>query len=1025
MRVERSWNPIVMKDDFEFIDVQTGVSPNQLIAQQNLVFTRKVVLLVETTEGGGYWAKEDWDFPLPLGANARFVELPAGGGGSGSNPLQVIATIALIAISVWFPPAIGLTGFAGAFASAAIMIGGSLLLNMFFGNSNLPSTDAEVGKSVYSINAGGNNLRIGQPFAEWFGRQKRYPDLIQLSYTRVVNNEQYMYFFMCLGVGSYDVEGVFIGETPLLEYEGAAYNILPPGLGTPSHCSRSIVWTCMEVRGQELDTTGVKVVVSGRGTVAYYIEYDLQFPALIRYNDEGDKKSVTVTVTAQARRVDDFGDPLESWVTLHSRSYTDRTADVKRFSNKCPVPQGPGRYEVRVYRTNEASTSAKKSDKVFLIGMRAYGPNHTNYGNVTCIEGKVRASDRLNGDVTNKISVVATRKLYPVTDTGFGGAMVATESIIDAIAYMVTSENGGRQPASFLKWDVLSMMRDQIDGYGHGFSYVFTSQTNVMEACQKAGQASRMFPCLPGGQFCMVRDQLQEVPAVTYTEDDYDEASFKLTYTMVTPDSPTCVRINYIDGERWIDDYVEYYDMRGSLDRPYEIDLEGCIYRQQAYDMAAYLYRDMFDNALTVEFTTGLKGHIPSLFKKIALSATYVDWSSQGKIVAVDEANGKLYLSEPVDFGTDVEGFLYITRINGATEGPFAVTPTASPYVINGNITGLLSMVDDGELVASTYLFGPLNTEPMFIRLMGIIPQERGKLRMIGTVIYDTLYEEIPEAPVVPPAQEIGNLLDSLAIQRVDASHCWAAWIGDATLFKVEVDTGSGYSLLADLYTSTSIDIATAASSVSVRVTPYLNGVLQSAFLKTANVANLAAPTGLSVNPQATQIAASWNAVSGAIGYDVDIWVGGEEKTGVFVETNAASVELSKLGSIGGPWPEFEVRVVADVNGQLTLPASLNVTVPALSAPTGLAAQSILTGGVLLSWNAVSGATGYQVYVGTTAGFDPATGGTLVYSGANPSCVAAVSVVSPYNHYFKVAATSAYYQNVEDLTFSAALNVTG
>lgn len=1025
MHVERSWNPIVMKDDFEFIDVRNGVSPNQLIAQQNLIFTRKVVLLVETSEGGGYWSKEDWDYPIPYGANARFVELPAGGGGGGSNPLQIVATVALIAISVWFPPAIGLTGFAGAFASAAIMIGGSLLLNMFFGNSNLPSTDYEVGKSVYSINAGGNNLRIGQPFAEWFGKQKRYPDLIQLSYSRIEGNEQYMYFFMCLGVGAYDIENVFIAETPILEYEGASYNVLPPGLGTPSICSRSVVWTCTEVRGQELDTIGVKVVVSGRGTAAYYLEYDLQFPSLIRYNDEGDKKSVTVTVTALARKVDDFGDPLGGWVTLHTRSYTDRTAEVKRFSNKCPVPQGPGRYEVRVFRTNDASTSAKKSDKVFLIGMRAYGPEHTNYGDVTCIEGKVRATDRLNGDVTNKISVVATRKLRPVTDVGLGGAQVATTSIIDAIAYIVTSDNGGRQPSSFMKWDVLAMMKDQVDGYGHGFSYVFSSQTNVMEACQKVGQASRMFPCLPGGQFCMVRDQLQEVPAVTYTEDDYDEASFRLTYTMVTPDSPTCVKINYIDGERWIDDYVEYYDMRGSLERPYELNLEGCISRQQAYDMAAYLYRDMFDNALTVEFTTGLKGHIPSLFKKIALSATYIDWSSHGKIVSIDEANGKIYLSEPVDFGTDIEGFLYVTRTNGATEGPFMVTPTASPYVVNGNITGLLSMVADGELEATQYLFGPLNTEPMFIRLMGITPMERGKIRLIGTVVYDSLYEEIPGAPVTPPVTEIGTLLATLNLYRVDDTYCAASWLGDAIAFKVEVDTGSGYSLIQDKYAGYSINITTSAASVSIRVTPYLNGVLQSAYLKTANVANLAAPTGLAVNPQATQITATWNAYSGAIGYDVDIWVGAEEKTGIFVETNSASVELSQLSGIGGPWPEFEVRVIADVNGQLTLPASLNVTVPALSAPTGLAVQSILTGGVLLSWNAVSGATGYQVYVGTTAGFDPATGGTLVYSGANPSCVAAVSVVSPYNHYFKVAATSAYYQNVEDLTFSAALNVTG
>jgi hypothetical protein len=1024
MRVERSWNPIVMKDEFEYIDVDCGISPNQLIAQENLQFPRKVILLVESSEGGGYWSKADWDYPIPYGATVRFVELPAGGGG-GSNPLQIIAMIAIIAISVWFPPAIGLTGFMGAAASAAIMIGGSMLLNMFFGEKAPEGASFEVGKSVYSINAGGNGLRIGQPFAEWFGYQKRYPDLIQLSYSRIEGNDQYMYFFMCLGVGHYDIEGVFIGETPILEYQGANYTVLPPGLGVPSICDPSIVWTCMEVRGQELDTTGVKVIVSGRGTIAHYIEYDIQFPALVRYNKKGDKKSTSVTIVALARLVDDYGDPLAPWVELHRRTFTDRTAQVTRYSNKRPVPQGPGRYEVRVYRTTNTSTDSRTSDKAFIIGMRAYGPKHTNYGDVTCIEGKVRASERLSGDVTNKISVVATRKLYPVTDIGLGGQLTATTSIVDAIAYMVTSDNGGRQPASFVKWDVLSMVKDQVDGFGHGFSYVFSSQTDVMSAAQKAGQVSRLVPCLPGGQFCLVRDMLQEVPAVTYTEDDYDEGSFTLTYNMVTPDSPTCVKINYIDPGKWIDDYIVYYDLRGSLDRPYELDLEGCISRQQAYDLAVYLYRDMFDNALSVEFTTGLKGHIPSLFKKIALSASYVDWSSSGKVVAVDEANDKIYLSEPVDFVTSVEGYLYITRPNGDTEGPFIVTPTANVYVVNGNIPNLRTMKDD-ELAATSYLFGPIDTEPMFIRLMGIIPQERGKLRLFGTVIYDSLYSEIPGAPVIPPYKEMGQLLASASLDRIDSSNCWASWAGDAETFRVEMSTdGSAYSQIADNYAGTSINLSTAAAGVWVRVTPYLNGVLQTSVQKIASISTIAAPTGLAVNASSDSITATWNAVTGAVGYDVDLWVGAEEKTGVFVETNSASVPLSELQELGGPWPVFEVRVTADVNGQISLAATRSTTVPAPAAPTGLARQSILSSGVLLSWNTVSGATGYQVYVGTTSGFDPKVSGTLVYSGSQPSCVAGVSVATPYNHFFKVAATNAYYQNVNDLVFSAALQVTG
>ena len=56
---------------------------------------------------------------------------------------------------------------AGSLASAAVMVAGSLLLNMLFAK-NIPGTDDGTAKDIYSISDGGNYLRIGQPFAERF-----------------------------------------------------------------------------------------------------------------------------------------------------------------------------------------------------------------------------------------------------------------------------------------------------------------------------------------------------------------------------------------------------------------------------------------------------------------------------------------------------------------------------------------------------------------------------------------------------------------------------------------------------------------------------------------------------------------------------------------------------------------------------------------------------------------------------------------------------------------------------------------
>lgn len=1031
MQVRNAWNPLVMSNDHEFLNIIEGLSPNQIIAEYRLVFTRRVIVLVEYPGGGGYWSRKDWDCPVPVGASVRFVELPRGGGDS--NPLLVIATIAIIAASIYAPYAFGVAGtLTGSLISAGVMIGGSLLLNMFFGNTLAgESSDVGTAKQIYSVNSGGNNLRIGQPFAECFGRFKRYPDLIQLSYTRIEDQEQYLYFYMIVGVGEYAIEGVFIDETPILEYEGAQYNVLPPGTTVMSDGRRqeaiptivpNIVWTSQEISGQELDTGWLTVVVSARGTSALHIEYDIQFPALVGYNDNGSAFSVSVQVVTEVRLVDDDGQPTSSgeWVSLHSRTYSAASKDSLRFSNKCPVPLGPGRYQFRARRTDESSEDSRISNKAVIIGLRAYGGLHPWYGNVTCIEGKVRASDKLSGDVINRINVEGIRKLQEVTNTGFGTSLQSTTSIVDAIAYMVTSTNGGRQDESFLKWDVLAAIKAQVDGSGHGFSWVFTSQASVMDAAKKAAQCSRMVPYMPGGQFCLVRDDYQELPSCTYTNEDYDEGSFKMTYSLASPDSPTCVRVNFLNSTTWSDDYVLYYDERGGEDIPYELTLEGCTSRQQAYEHAVYLYRDMINNSISVEFTTGLKGHIPALFRKICIDASHVDWGQSGKIVAVEP--GYIWLSEPVDFKEEASGKMFINEPDGGTGGPYTVTPTENPYKVAGAIIDLKTLQDD-DLQAASYLFGPASIDPLFIRLMGIQPQARNKIKLFGNIIDDSTYDLPGTAPDPPEVIPEVDPLVSVLLGAVGENTYRASWVGGASSFRVEIDLGSGYTITDDPLAGYSKSFSTESSSIAVRITPYYDNTLLSSQAMSASIAIAAAPAGLAVTADSESIDASWNAVTGATGYNVSIYIAGVSKVSAYAESTSFSAQVDSLAQIGGPWPDFDVRVSAMVGGVEGRYASYTVSVPALTAPAGLVLQSVLSNGVMLSWGSVTGATGYKIYVGNSSDFDPETEGSLVYSGSETSCLAAVDVTSPYTYHFKVAATNAYYHDVADLIFSGSLEV--
>jgi len=1030
MQVEYAWNPIALTRDRVILDVVEGISPNQIILGNALCFSRPVICMVN----GNFWSRKDWDFPVPIGGVVRFVELPRGGGTGGSNPLRVIAVIALVA-AAYFTGGLAAAAWgatAGSLVTAGILIGGSMLLNMFFGADQTAggkSSDYGSSKAIYSVGGGSNRLRIGEPFSEHFGRMIVFPDLVQASYTRMEGNEQYLYFIGFVGVGEYDIENVYINKTPMGDYLDASYNVVIP-YGIPS-ITTSVVWVSPEVTGQEISTDFFTAVVSGPGTSAMYLEYDLLFPQLISYTNNGDAAPASVSLICEVRTIDNRGEATSAWTPFHSITYTESSKDSLRYSNKIPPPLGAGRYEFRIARTVPSSTDMKVVDKVSIVGLKAYGGPHPNYGDVTILEAKIKATDQLNGDVASRINTIATRKLRAVGPNGMVSGLVATRSIIDAIAYIITSPNGAGQPESFINYDVLFGLKAKLDiSCEHWFDWRFSGKTTVMAACAKASQCGRAVPYMPGGQFAVVRDDHQEIVKMVYTEDDYDEDSINIVSAFPTVDAYTCVKIKYIDGETWQDSEIVYYDVLGSQDIPYELVLEGCTDRQQAWEMASYLYRDMVSNSTSIEFTTGLKGHLPSLFDKVALSLSNIDWGQSGKVVGVE--SGRIYTSEPLNFGSGSDGKMYTTDGDGKSVGPITVVEDASnPYCAVGTLPGQILTLENDVNNATSYLFGPAYIDPMFVRVMSINPQGRNKVRISGSIITKSVYDDPGPAGTPAPPIAIGFpleevFLDHVGILGVDHQYS-VTWVGSSTEYKIEINAGTGYSTLADNFFGHHKEFTSTSSIMTVKVSPYdASHVLIPSNIKYDSYSPISAPATVTlVNADADSVDVSWDIVSGATAYDVSIIVSNVVKGTRRVYTNTASVTTDELTAIGGPWDIFTISVSAIVGYGVGTPAILNVTILPMAAPTGLTLQQIVSNGVMLSWNSVVNATGYKLYSGTTAGFNPATTGTLLYSGSANNCTVVCDVLTPYDNYFKVAATNGYFQVVGSLAFGSALRVNG
>ena len=263
------------------------------------------------------------------------------GRGGGSNPLKVLAALALVVFAA--PIAGFLAGATGLTAITATMVarfGATLLLSAFTQPKPVEgSSDIKDASPTYSVSAQGNALRIGAPIPKVYGRHIIYPSFIFAPWSMYYNNKQYLTQGFIIGHGNY------VCETPKLEdslitsfaaidwafiyydnYGLPQYQNVYNGLGWNSWLNEKHhrVVTSVEVSGQVLlgtNETGYNwvgpFVVNKSGTEISEIELDIVCPRGLYYaNDNGSFASKTVNWTFEAQRISDSGITLGSWFPL-------------------------------------------------------------------------------------------------------------------------------------------------------------------------------------------------------------------------------------------------------------------------------------------------------------------------------------------------------------------------------------------------------------------------------------------------------------------------------------------------------------------------------------------------------------------------------------------------------------------------------------------------------------------------------------------------------------------------------------
>ncbi len=940
-----------------------------------------------------------WSRRLHDGDTLAFVVLPQGGGGK-SNPLAMIATIALMVyagpLAASLGESMGVSSAIGmGMIRAGVMMVGSMLINALLPPprpSLASSNNAMAAASpTYNLSAQGNQARLGAPIPVLYGLHKVFPDFAAQPYGEFGGNEQYLYELFVVTQGKAVINSISIADasieatpnndgaihTATGSFTGIDYQIIQPGgtvslfpsrvitsasvvgqeavcltatysqVGTvvtvtlPNHglstgklvnltathlsgiytVTGSATWDTFTVTSTSGSYSGSVVVAellgpfpaNPAGTTINLIAIDVVFPrGLFHAQDNGDFTTKTVSWKVEAAPLSDT-DVVGTFFTLATESFTDANATPQRRSYYYYTPSW-GRYTVRLTRTNAKDVTTRDAHEMDWVGMRGYVPGTQDYGNVTLLALKMKASSQLSAAATAKISVVAQRHL-PVWD-GSTWTTQATRSIAWAFAdaALNTVYGAGLPEIRLDLAGLLAQENTSVTGWsarGDTYDGVFDSLGTCWEALTQVARAGRAMPVYQGGILYAIRDSAQTLPVAMFSPRNIVKGSFKLDYVLVNEATTDSVEVTYFDETAWAWKPVLATLPGDTALQPAKVQLPGVTSREQAWREGMYMaacnrYRRRFGS-----HQTEMEGLIPRVADLIAITHDMPAWGVSGDVMAHSgvSVGDTLTLSEPVaESGTQ---YIALSKMDGSVSGPWRVTTVAASEVVT-----LVDAITDMPSWPDPYL--------------------REKPRYALGATSTTLYIAARVLTVSPASTE-----------KIDIT-----WVVESASVHTADNTGSA-------------PFAPDWQLPGVMVTPIVTGL---------NVQILPGTTDI--------VIVSWQPASGAITYHVDQvgadgvnWnrcaeVTGTSWSGLAMYGAATQFRVSGVGVIVGPW--------SDTVG---MPAAIGI-IPAQAGALTNIFLSPGQGGFFFSCDTPTDPNyaGLEIHVSTTTGFTPNTT-TLAFAG--------------------------------------------
>jgi predicted phage tail protein len=457
-------------------------------------------------------------------------------------------------------------------------------------------------------------------------------------------------------------------------------------------------------------------------------------------NDAGKLDEKTITWVVEARAIDDDDQPAGDWIVLGSESKTDSTNTPIRLSMRYTLA-APGRYEVRLRRTDEKDTSSRAGHEIRWGGLKAFINGPDVFEDVSLLLVKMRATDNLSQRSARQINVIQTRKI-PVWDDVNGGwtQPQPTRSIVWAAVDVCRAKYGGGWGDERLIIPELQALDAKLAVRGDRFDGVFDTKTTVWDGVSRVVRCGRSVPVQQGNLIRVVRDEPQEVPTAMFGPRNIVKGSFNLSYIMPSEETADSVTVEYFNQRTWSQAEVLAKLADSSGEKAATVPFFGIVDRDHALREGMAIAADNRYRRRSVNFRTEKDGIHLTYGDLIAVTHPMPRWGAGGgEVEDWDPDTGLMTLSEPVAWQDGQEHYIALRLQNGKLGAELLCQP--------GNHDRQVRIVDDmpagvepyvGYEAERTYFaFGVGTNWGRLCKVRLVQPRENGAQTEITAIVDD------------------------------------------------------------------------------------------------------------------------------------------------------------------------------------------------------------------------------------------------------------------------------------------------